>query len=922
MEPRAWIRVGLVLALWGAAALSTLPEVRARGAKPAPSPGKRPRIEYPKLIKFVRAKYPEAARKASRQGVVRLFVTVGVDGKVAKVDVSKSSGHTDLDAAAVAAVQQFVYTPAKVNGNPTAVKIVVAYPFRLRTAPARPDPRVRRPPARRPPAARRPPPRRRTAPRPPRRPPLAKASRTELGGVVREKGTRKPLEDAQVLVFEPGAKKKQLGTRVAGTRADPKGRFKLAKLPPGKYRVVVRVPGCYSFQVDENLTPGVRLKVEYYVERRSYDPYETVITSKVERKQVSKYVVALPEIQKIPGTQGDALRAVQNMPGVARASFGGGQLVVRGSSPGDTRVFFEGIEIPQLYHFFGLTSVFNSDILKQIMFVPGNFSVRYGRATGGIIDVFTRAGKKDRWHGYVDVDIWDVGLLLEGPVGKGSIALSARRSHIDAVLKVVPKDRIGANFTLAPAYYDYQAMLDYPIWKGKFKLIFFGSDDRLKILLEDPSDFDPSARQLSNTIFFHRVITAWKRKWGDNALKVTLSGGYSLTDFYLSDALRLNLKIARFNVRTEYTRKIAESLSLSFGYVGEASWAWVDFSAPPIPLEGEIPPPIGSQEPQAQKLSGSLQNHAFFVEATWKPVSWLTLIPGARVDILHLGPLDAQVFDPRLTAKVRLHKKLVWNAGVGIFHQEPFYTQLYEMAGGNPKVSHERSMHVSTGLVWKPRPSLSIETTGFYKYLWRRVVSTDNIMNRDGEITTENLANLGRGRIYGGELLIKKHPDSDCPKGLKLQKCFGWLSYTVLRSERQDSAGDRWRLFDYDQTHILTLVLSGTWRGGWQLGVRFRLASGNPTTMFSGGIFDSDSDAYIGLPGPINADRLPLFHQLDIRLDKKFVFKKWILSIYLDVQNVYNYQASEFAIYNFNYTQHGYLSGLPIIPSLGIKGAF
>ena len=77
---------------------------------------------------------------------------------------------------------------------------------------------------------------------------------------------------------------------------------------------------------------------------------------------------------------------------------------------------------------------------------------------------------------------------------------------------------------------------------------------------------------------------------------------------------------------------------------------------------------------------------------------------------------------------------------------------------------------------------------------------------------------------------------------MKMQKCFGWLSYTVLRSERQDSAGDRWRLFDYDQTHILTFIVSGEWQYGWSLGFRFRLASGNPTTYFNGGIYDSDGD--------------------------------------------------------------------------------
>ena len=155
MTSRRGIRVGLAVALWGAAMLTIPSEAWAR--QPAPAPAKRPRVVYPKLVKFVRAKYPEEARKASRQGVVRLYVTVGVDGKVAKVEVAKTSGHKDLDAAALAAVKQFIYTPAKVNGVAVAAKIVVAYPFKLRTTPAPPDPRARRvvPRRRRPPPVRR-----------------------------------------------------------------------------------------------------------------------------------------------------------------------------------------------------------------------------------------------------------------------------------------------------------------------------------------------------------------------------------------------------------------------------------------------------------------------------------------------------------------------------------------------------------------------------------------------------------------------------------------------------------------------------------------------------------------------------------------------------------------------------------------------
>jgi hypothetical protein len=259
---------------------------------------------------------------------------------------------------------------------------------------------------------------------------------------------------------------------------------------------------------------------------------------------------------------------------------------------------------------------------------------------------------------------------------------------------------------------------------------------------------------------------------------------------------------------------------------------------------------------------------------------------------------------------------------VGVFHQEPFFPDIYPQGGGNPELGHERSLHSSVGVFWQIRKSLTMEVTGFYKHLWRRVVASNQLVIRDSEIVREGRSNGGIGRIYGAEFLIKKMPDRDCPRWLKLQKCFGWLSYTILRSERKDGPGEPWRLFDFDQTHILTFIVSGAWKYGWELGIRFRLASGNPSTLLSGGIYDADADVYIAIPGLVNDSRLPLFHQLDIRLDKKFVFKRWILTVYLDIQNVYNYRAKEFVRYNFNYTQRGFVEGLPIIPSIGIKGAF
>ncbi|MCX7959322.1 MAG: ligand-gated channel protein, partial [Deltaproteobacteria bacterium] len=124
------------------------------------------------------------------------------------------------------------------------------------------------------------------------------------------------------------------------------------------------------------------------------------------------------------------------------------------------------------------------------------------------------------------------------------------------------------------------------------------------------------------------------------------------------------------------------------------------------------------------------------------------------------------------------------------------------------------------------------------------------------------------------------------------------------------------------QTHILTLVSLFKLPKNWDIGFRFRLVSGNPTTLLKGGVYMSDYNSYIPVYDSVNNERMPVFHQLDLRVDKKFVFDKWILSGYIDIQNVYNHRSIEGVIYNYDYTQRQWLEGLPVIPSFGFKAEF
>jgi hypothetical protein len=171
--------------------------------------------------------------------------------------------------------------------------------------------------------------------------------------------------------------------------------------------------------------------------------------------------------------------------------------------------------------------------------------------------------------------------------------------------------------------------------------------------------------------------------------------------------------------------------------------------------------------------------------------------------------------------------------------------------------------------------------------------------------------NGGRGRIYGMEVSAKVDPHG---------RFFGYLSYTLSRSERADRSDDPYRVFDYDQPHILTL--SGVYRlgAGWEAGATFRMTAGSPYTPVIGSAYNKDTGLYSPIYGPINSARNPYFHRLDVRIEKQWTFTDWKFAVYLDVQNVYNQGNQEGIAYDYEYRARNRVTGLPILPSLGLRG--
>jgi hypothetical protein len=264
--------------------------------------------------------------------------------------------------------------------------------------------------------------------------------------------------------------------------------------------------------------------------------------------------------------------------------------------------------------------------------------------------------------------------------------------------------------------------------------------------------------------------------------------------------------------------------------------------------------------------------------------------------------------EPRLAVRYAMSSRVTFKAAFGQYRQAAQPEDL-SAAFGNSTLQSSRATHLLFGGAFDLSRSLSLETTVFRITSQRLVVRNPS----SSPLVAEALLNDGQGRSYGAQFLLRR----ELANGL-----FGWVAYTILRSERKDTPSSDYRLFDYDQTHVLTALASYDIGKGFDVGVRGRYATGYPRTPVVGSYFDTRTATYQPLLGAKNSIRIPEFVELDARVSKRFKLKQSSLELYLDVQNVTNRDNPEEIAYNADYTQRRYIQGLPLLPVLGAKWEF
>ncbi len=632
------------------------------------------------------------------------------------------------------------------------------------------------------------------------------------------------------------------------------------------------------------------------------------------------------QAREVSGTQGDPVKIIENLPGLARAPFGSDQLVLWGAAPEDTRFYVDGVEIPQLFHGSGIRSTVNGDLLQSVALTPGAYGADFGRGIGGMVRLETREFADDRMHANVDVSTLDGSAFVSAPVGERlRVGLAARYGWLDRTLAAVNTANVTDYFAI-PRYQDYQAKVQLRLRKKEsLDLVMLASADALS---QNVLNVDPARnRSLATSNTFERVYLRYRRTLDDgSSVDVVPWIGRDTSHYnahFGSNPADLDQNSLRWGLRAEHRSHIAAVATLALGIdmAGTRARLSRDGSLTIPAREGDTTvfgqPP--GDDTNTDTWSALILNVAPYasLDFDWGP---LTLTPGLRFDGYLLeasrstprvgqtpsigqSTLQAEL-EPRLSARLRLSQRVALLAAAGLYSQPPAPQDLSAVFG-TPTLGPETATHASLGESINVTDSLSAVVTGFYR-------SMNHLAERDPAATPKlahALVQSGGGRSYGVQIVLRQRP---------WRGFFGWIAYTISRSERRDTPGSSLRLLDYDEPHILTAVGSKE-LGSWKLGLRFRYSSGAPRTPVAVAFYDERDDVFQPIFGAHNSIRLPAFWQIDARVDRSFMLSEATrLIVYIEALNVTNHSNNEEYSYSPDYTRRGVITGLPIV---GVAGA-
>lgn len=625
-----------------------------------------------------------------------------------------------------------------------------------------------------------------------------------------------------------------------------------------------------------------------------------------EESPLSLQKLGVSEIETSPGSNRDISRVIQSLPGVGSGLSFRNDIIIRGGGPSETSFYLDGIQIPTINHFAtqgssgGAVGILNADFISSVDFYSGAFPANRGNALSGIFEFTQKEGNKERPKFRASVGASELSLTADGPVGdKSSFIISARRSYLQFLFNV-----IGLPFL--PTFNDYQFK-----WKTRFdkknelSIVSIGSLDqfRLNTGIENPTEDQEYILSLLpvNEQWSYAIGAVYRHFKTSSFQTLVLSRNMLNNESYKypendeSKPKSLNYISREIENKLRYENNIRYGTYKFVYMLGAEHSRYFNSTQQMLFVGDELLNINYSSDLELFKLQASAQLSKNFLKDR------LVLSAGLRTDVNSYSssmknPVDQ--LSPRLSASYVLTDKWALIFNVGRYYQLPGYTTLGfrdnqgALVNKNKDLTYIGVNHLIGGIQFIPKDELFFSFEMFYKRYNKYPFSINDsisLANKGadfGVLGAEEVVSSGQGKSYGFELLNRTKLSS----GLNMI-----LSYTFVRSEFTDRSNE-YIPSSWDFRHIVSLTASKSFNRNWLVGIKWRFNGGLPFTAYDiekssiKAAWDAQGGPYLDY-NQLNQLRYDPFHQLDLRVDKRYFFEKWSLMLYMDIQNLYNFKA-------------------------------
>ena len=719
-----------------------------------------------------------------------------------------------------------------------------------------------------------------------------------------------------------------------GAATDFDGKYRLEGVPSGVHNVVMSFLGYTTETVYEVETTPARpavVNVALQASAVAVEAAEVVTESRATQDEspLSVRSIGTNEIKRNPGGGRDISRALRSLPGVAAIPSFRNDIVIRGGAPNENRFYLDGIEIPNINHFAtqgasgGPVGMINVDLVEGVDFYAGAFPAARGNALSSVMEFRFKDPRTDQWTANAVVGTSDLGITLEGPTGeRSSLIASVRRSYLQLLFEA-----LGLPFL--PIYNDYQYKWVWrPDDRNAVTVLGLGALDDFELNLDLASD--PAATDYLNQVAILDVLpiseqwnymqgVKWDRYMDDGKWTFVLSRNmlnnsafkHVDNDVTLPRTLDYVSQEIENKFRAERFRAVPGGWKVSGGVNAEyAKYNNRTQNSVFVPGEGTVDVSFGSDFKMAKygafaQASRPLLDNRLTLSAGVRMDGAVLLSATEGMDLPEVAPLANPLdqFSPRLSASWSFAPGWTWNANAGVYHQLPAYTILGY--AGVDAVGQRSLLNWSEGLTYTTNRQLvmglrreiasrnaAVSVEGFYKGYEGSPASANtgvalaNLGADFGVVGNETVTFDAEGRAYGMEVLLQQR----LHKGY-----YGLLAYTLVRSEYVNPgeafASQSWVPSSWDNQHIVSFTGGKKWDSGWEVGARVLFSGGLPYTpvnltqslrienwdTFNAAIPDYDR---------LNNERNGAFHQVDLRIDRKWFFDNWSLDVFADLQNI------------------------------------